>query len=1004
MPIPSDFPPATTPLQATDVVGIVQQVPTGQPKVRAATLQEVATFVNVEAGSGTVSSVGLHNTDSNLTVTGTNPVTVSGTIELNLSVAAALKLAAAATALQPNGVNGSVTNANLTIVDGQITAASTGTGGSGTVVTSNSVTGNGSSGTPVQLSGDTATPAVSSYYGTNAAGTKGWNTAALSLPTKVANYVTVLADANQGAKLNGTNLTATIAANASVPYPVDTLLTFVNLNATAASIAAGGTDTLTESGTTFTGSLSLAQNCVATCLKTSATNWLVSVQSVGSGASRLVSYLSNYPGVVLDGVTDNLALVATWLTSLSGTNTVGVVDGPCFLHSAAGATNTTIIFGANPPDLEFTATGKFVYDHTLVPVFCFSPLAADWEWLNPTFEFNGTQPLDYTAAPYSSAGETWIRTVFTAWMTANMGVTFTGGATATDPGGPDALAATLLFLGGCTRGRFINPKFYVPASAIPQQFLFQCAVSGVMYNGSQTVTNVTTNTSSNSQYPTDIQFIDAQVDGTYFGWGGVWNGLQVLRPKFERYSALQDSGGGTYGGVGLWCGPPHAFYIPDPLATFTLLPNTIDDCDDRGVYVGNATRPSVSSWGSMQSLKLGLASNTHVNNYFSARPDGLAQFLLNVSGNANATVRNITGVFNSATATADSTVIPGIWFPSGNPYTDVDMAEVSLRDLNSAATQFPIVGLQNSGNSQISVTGLKVWIAGWAAATTNYPGWFIAGDDIVLDAEYHFGSYSATQNSRGVFSLTGAFTLTNSHIDIKVTGFRLAPIIWSGALTSTAVTASLSATEYASGWPFESGSYLVSFVSGEVRWATFTNGSATVNWVNGLAGACAAAGNTAQCFTAVDFPTYSQRTSVMNGGANINNYIHILDVSNACEYTIENGCVTASMTLNYSGAPTSGASFQLPWPAIQSYFSCEKSSAFVSSAVNQAFSLGWTSAQTALLASVPATTGGNPRTPLAAPVALGSNRQITAYPLTSTFDGTGIVQIAAKFTTVYGAT
>ena len=48
--------------------------------------------------------------------------------------------------------------------------------GGGTVNVLNSLTGNGSSGTPLQLVGDAATPGNSMLYGTNASGTKGWYT------------------------------------------------------------------------------------------------------------------------------------------------------------------------------------------------------------------------------------------------------------------------------------------------------------------------------------------------------------------------------------------------------------------------------------------------------------------------------------------------------------------------------------------------------------------------------------------------------------------------------------------------------------------------------------------------------------------------------------------------------------------------------------------------------------------------------------------------------------
>lgn len=83
-------------------------------------------------GSGTVTSVGLTVNATYIAIGGTSsPITTSGTFTLDLSVSAKAALALAVTALQPNGVNATVTNANLTIVNGQVTVATNGTGGSG---------------------------------------------------------------------------------------------------------------------------------------------------------------------------------------------------------------------------------------------------------------------------------------------------------------------------------------------------------------------------------------------------------------------------------------------------------------------------------------------------------------------------------------------------------------------------------------------------------------------------------------------------------------------------------------------------------------------------------------------------------------------------------------------------------------------------------------------------------------------------------------------------------
>lgn len=94
-------------------------------------------------GSGTVTSVGAANSDGLIVITGTNPVTTTGTIDFNLSSGAAADLALAATALQG-------------------------------IFVADSVTGAGTSGSPLELSGDSASPGATMLYGTNASSTKGW--------------------------------------------------------------------------------------------------------------------------------------------------------------------------------------------------------------------------------------------------------------------------------------------------------------------------------------------------------------------------------------------------------------------------------------------------------------------------------------------------------------------------------------------------------------------------------------------------------------------------------------------------------------------------------------------------------------------------------------------------------------------------------------------------------------------------------------------------------------
>ena len=103
-----------------------------------------------------------------------------------------------------------------------------------------------------------------------------FNTGYLEIPqnSQTISYQAVLADSGKHIYMNGASLTFTIPANGTVAYPIGTAMTIVNGNATALSIAIT-TDVLTKSGTTTTGTRTLAQNGIATIIKVSATSWLV---------------------------------------------------------------------------------------------------------------------------------------------------------------------------------------------------------------------------------------------------------------------------------------------------------------------------------------------------------------------------------------------------------------------------------------------------------------------------------------------------------------------------------------------------------------------------------------------------------------------------------------------------------------------------------------------------------------------------------------------------------
>jgi hypothetical protein len=97
--------------------------------------------------------------------------------------------------------------------------------------------------------------------------------------SKSAAYTTVMGDAGKHILHPSADTTArtfTIDSNANVPYPIGTALTFVNQNAGGVITIAITTDTMRLAGAGTTGSRTLAANGVATALKLTSTEWIIS--------------------------------------------------------------------------------------------------------------------------------------------------------------------------------------------------------------------------------------------------------------------------------------------------------------------------------------------------------------------------------------------------------------------------------------------------------------------------------------------------------------------------------------------------------------------------------------------------------------------------------------------------------------------------------------------------------------------------------------------------------
>jgi hypothetical protein len=88
-------------------------------------------------------------------------------------------------------------------------------------------------------------------------------------------YGLVAADAGKHIYYTVTGQTVTIPANSNVAFQIGTTITFITAPSVSLSIAIT-TDTMRLAGAGTTGTRTLAQNGIATAIKTTATTWIIS--------------------------------------------------------------------------------------------------------------------------------------------------------------------------------------------------------------------------------------------------------------------------------------------------------------------------------------------------------------------------------------------------------------------------------------------------------------------------------------------------------------------------------------------------------------------------------------------------------------------------------------------------------------------------------------------------------------------------------------------------------
>lgn len=203
------------------------------------------------AGSGTVTSVGTSGTVNGITLTG-GPITSSGTVTLGGTLAIS---------------NADWSGADLAVANG-------GTGASD-APTARSNLGAAASGANTDITALDQDVTVTAT-GTIAADSIGYRGVPQNSQTGA--YQLVLADA--GKHISITTGGITIPANSGTAFPVGTTIAIFNNSGSSQTIAITS-DTLREAGTANTGSRTLAQYGLATCVKVASTTWVIS----GAGLS-----------------------------------------------------------------------------------------------------------------------------------------------------------------------------------------------------------------------------------------------------------------------------------------------------------------------------------------------------------------------------------------------------------------------------------------------------------------------------------------------------------------------------------------------------------------------------------------------------------------------------------------------------------------------------------------------------------------------------------------------
>lgn len=436
------------------------------------------------------------------------------------------------------------------------------------------------------------------------------------------------------------------------------------------------------------------------------------------------------------GTTDDNAGVAKALAAAANNAFTLVVDCPVYIK--VGSDISRPLFIGNETTVEFTGEGKFIVDNVMIPAFVIAD-SSNVSLIDWNVQYDGGIPV-VEMQTYENHGKTipgkpgnaFNDLRLTQWLTANREIVFSkaDGAVMAQWSGTTNATAVFYITGDVDKLNVTGMHLYVPPAAGGHEFMPAAFTLSTNFRRNQTITSKTPITAKYEAVPTNVIFSNVTLDGIYMGWvGGVQNAV-FQGITSNRYGDLQDAKGEHVGGVGKWFAPPHLIYLTYDLTGDSALYNTniqIENVTDNGIRVGKARDlgGSDSVSGYANSLKIG-CTNCSVNNYLSARPDGLMD-ILNVNG---LTVSNVTGTYDSSFI---NNMYPGWRFPDKS-YQNVKFENISLTDTAAKTVAGPIGSAGLMSNQNIVLSNVQVALNQWDSQNAPFPT--IAGEENTVSMNY----------------------------------------------------------------------------------------------------------------------------------------------------------------------------------------------------------------------------------------------------------------------------